>query len=291
MNGMTATRYDRDTRFLWTWLTIFTLASVVGNVVHAAIITDAVMRWVGVGIAVLIPVGLLFATHAIPVQARRGGGRTAYWFAVSATVCIVGMTFAASFFALRDLAEMASVSPRISWIIPAFIDLSLATAAVSLTTGDDKPVKRAPKPRTTTPANRANPRPETARSAPASTARNADSARETADQNRANRGRDVRESRDSAPATDARSAETAPATDARFAETADPELARIADMIVENRVTRKPRADVLAVLLAHREGAALNRIAADTRVHRDAVAKIIAAAADDLDQPQLTVVG
>lgn len=124
-------------RFLWLVLILASCASVAGNVTHAVLVAPEGTVVLAAVAALVAPAVLLAATHtvALLVRARADSGAT-YWCALLMTLALAGAAFVLSFDALRDLAVTVGVDPRIAWLWPVLIDVSIAqstTALLSLT--------------------------------------------------------------------------------------------------------------------------------------------------------------
>lgn len=124
---------QRAVRFFWGWLIAATVASIAGNVAHAALNPGAANPAVAAAAAVVPPVVLLGATHGVHalVRSRIVGG--AYRAALCITVALALCAFVLSFEALRELAIVwAGIRPAIAWLWPLSIDLSITGSTVAL---------------------------------------------------------------------------------------------------------------------------------------------------------------
>ncbi len=208
------------------------------------------------------PIVLLAAVHGIALAVRAGASGRIYRWAIAAVAVIGAGAFMLSFRALRDLLIQTGTPPAWAWIFPAIIDTAVAVSTVMLVALGDKPARRtrivtapaaaqvkASAPTALVPVS-APPRPHSVR----------------ADQ--------VVSSAESAPVDPALRAASAP--DQRADVGVD--HAALAQALVDAGATTKPAAVVAAILTAHADGTALNRIASDTGIHHKTVSKIIDAA-------------
>ena len=258
---ITQRNHSRAVRFFWGFLLGATAVSLIGNIAHAVLpyLPHIVVQ---IGAAAVPPIALLAAVHGIALAVRGGASRRVYRWAVTATAAIGAGAFAVSFLALRDLMRAIGYSSATAWIFPSIIDTAVAVSTLMLVALGDKPVRRA---RIVTASASAQVQ-AGARTAPAlvSSPRRQRSVR--ADQ--------VASSAESAPVDPALRAASAP--DRR----ADADHAALAQVLLDAGATTKPAAVVAAILLAHAEGTALNRIAADVGIHHRTVSRIIDAADD-----------
>ncbi|WNM68372.1 membrane protein [Mycobacterium phage Tierra] len=124
---------ESATRFFRGWLAAGTSASILGNVTHALLDSDAGSPVVAAALAAVAPLALLGATHGVHklVQSRIIGG--AYVASLWITVAVASSAFALSFAALRELAVVwGGVAPAIAFLVPLVIDLSITGSTIAL---------------------------------------------------------------------------------------------------------------------------------------------------------------
>ncbi|QFG14127.1 membrane protein [Mycobacterium phage Curiosium] len=122
-----AVRYSRR------WLAAGVVTSILGNAAHAALDPDAGSTAIAVAVAVLLPIGILGSTHGVHKLVAAGIVGRAYTAALSISVTVVAAAFLLSFFALAELAvDWAGISIWLCWLVPVFIDLSIAGCTVAL---------------------------------------------------------------------------------------------------------------------------------------------------------------
>ncbi|ASR85091.1 membrane protein [Mycobacterium phage Unicorn] len=124
---------ESATRFFRGWLAAGTSASILGNVTHALLDSDAGSPVVAAALAAVAPLALLGATHGVHklVQSRIIGG--AYVASLWITVAVASSAFALSFAALRELAVVwGGVAPSIAFLVPLVIDLSITGSTIAL---------------------------------------------------------------------------------------------------------------------------------------------------------------
>ncbi|BBX86915.1 DUF2637 domain-containing protein [Mycolicibacterium aubagnense] len=204
-------------RFFWTWLILTTCVSLAGNTTHAWLTAPHDNRWLAVWVAAVAP--------ALAVGA-----------------------FVLSFIALRDLAVIAGIQPRLALVLPLVIDLAIGVATLALVAVGDKPAGRVPtatRSATVTPA----PHRDTTKATPATAATRV---------------------RDDAAPPKAQSATSI----------ADSSIRELAVQLVAQKATRKPVDTVTEVLAAHGQGHPLNRIAKQVGIHHSVASRIIDAAAE-----------
>jgi len=256
---ITQRSHRRAVRFFWGLLFGATTVSLFGNIAHA-LLPYLAQVLIQVGAAAVPPVVLLAAVHGIALAVRAGASGWVYYGAIGAVAVIGAGAFAVSFLALSDLMVVIGYSHATAWIFPAIIDTTVAVSTMMLVALGDKPVRRA----------RAGGAPVSlsirvkAPSAPSSSPQRSQSMR---------------------PDKIAPSAESAPVKDA------DPALDRaaLAQAVVDAGATTKPVALVEAILSAHAQRTALNRIASDLGVHHKTVSRIIDAAHEHTQQHLVAV--
>lgn len=122
-----AVRYSRC------WLAAGVVTSILGNAAHAVLDPDAGSTVIAVAVAVLLPIGILGSTHGVHKLVAAGIVGRAYTAALSISVTVVAAAFLLSFFALAELAvDWAGISIWLCWLVPVFIDLSIAGCTVAL---------------------------------------------------------------------------------------------------------------------------------------------------------------
>ncbi|QFG09271.1 membrane protein [Mycobacterium phage Efra2] len=120
-------------RYFRGWLAAGVVTSILGNAAHALLDPDAGSRFVAAAVAVLLPLGILGSTHGVQKLVAAGIVGRAYTAALSISVTVVGAAFLLSFFALAELAvDWAGISIWLCWLVPVFIDLSIAGCTVAL---------------------------------------------------------------------------------------------------------------------------------------------------------------
>ncbi|CAM5741916.1 hypothetical protein MAUB1S_02954 [Mycolicibacterium aubagnense] len=240
-------RRSRAIRFFWGWLILTTCLSLVGNVVHAWLTAPHATRWLAACVAAVPPTVLLLSVHGLALLAKATGSGTVYRAAVVATGAVAVGAFVLSFVALRDLAVIAGIQPRLAPVLPLVIDLAIGVATLALVAVGDKPAR-------------------CARSATRGTTATAATDRYTAK---------VRP-----PMAAMMYRDTATPAKPKIAPSpnADDPIRQLAVELVRQKVTRKPVETVAAVLAAREQGHALNRIAKQVGIHHSAASRIIAAA-------------
>ncbi|MDO3129679.1 DUF2637 domain-containing protein [Mycobacteroides abscessus subsp. bolletii] len=275
---------DQHRRALTYWrvtLVVATILSVLGNAAHAWFSVDEGQRVVAALLAVVPPLAFFATVEGIALLVRAGASGAVYRTAVAVTAVIAGGAFVVSFATLRDFVRAwgALPAPWLAWLFPALLDLLMATATFVLVALGDKPAPharkvRAPRvglvwqardfllarqeePQVNTPA-------QGARTQPARSLKS-----DTAPSSRGARASLRRASQAPGPLT----AQTDIAvTDAHRERAVE---------LVSAGVTQKDLESVARVLALAESGASVTRIERETRVHRDAVKKILAAAAQD----------
>ncbi|QXO14008.1 membrane protein [Mycobacterium phage Illumine] len=115
------------------WLAAGVVTSILGNAAHAALDPDAGSTAIAVAVAVLLPLGILGSTHGVHKLVAAGIVGRAYTAALSISVTVVAAAFLLSFFSLAELAvDWAGISVWLCWLVPVFIDLSIAGCTVAL---------------------------------------------------------------------------------------------------------------------------------------------------------------
>jgi hypothetical protein len=125
--------HSRATRFFWAMLIVSTCFSVGGNVTHAVLHASTPSAPVAAAVATVPPLVLLWSLHGVSllVRAHRHAGLM-FWCALLMTLTLAGFAFILSFDALRSLAVTFGVSPRLGWLWPLAVDVSIANATVAL---------------------------------------------------------------------------------------------------------------------------------------------------------------
>lgn len=250
---ITRRNHDKAVRFFWTWLVLATWLSLAGNVAHAWLTTQADARWLAACVAAVPPSVLLLSVHALAVLAKTTAAGAVYRAAVAATAVLAVGAFTLSFVALRDLAVIAGIRPRLAPVLPLVIDLAIGVATLALVAIGDKPARRA-----------------------SNAARGA--ATDAAPKRAIATGK-------SASGQKPSRAETPPAEAERGNLSAHGEARELAAELVAAKVTRQPLAIVDAILAAHETGHTRNRIAKDLGIHHSAVSKVIEAAVERNHRP------
>ncbi|HKH51969.1 MAG TPA: hypothetical protein VKA77_09265 [Mycobacterium sp.] len=198
--------------------------------------------------------------HGVAHLARNTASGWAYGLVVALLGGVAAFAFAQSYGALTAFARDANVlAPGLT---PLIVDATIAVSTFALVVLGDKPMKR----------NRVSRSAATA-AAVSEVRRVGSTATATPAASRtATRNRDV--------APDAAQLRTEPATSNEVSrrELTGFDAADLAVALVESKVTRQPIDIVRAVLEAHHNGDALNRIAKDLNCHHTAVKRIIDAA-------------
>ncbi|AOT25095.1 hypothetical protein PBI_LINDNT_78 [Mycobacterium phage LindNT] len=120
-------------RYFRGWLAAGVVTSILGNAAHAVLDPDAGSTAIAVAVAVLLPLGILGSTHGVHKLVAAGIVGRAYTAALSISVTVVAAAFLLSFFALAELAvDWAGISLWLCWLVPVFIDLSIAGCTVAL---------------------------------------------------------------------------------------------------------------------------------------------------------------
>ncbi|AIW03066.1 hypothetical protein MURUCUTUMBU_80 [Mycobacterium phage Murucutumbu] len=115
------------------WLAAGVVTSILGNAAHAVLDPDAGSTAIAVAVAVLLPLGILGSTHGVHKLVAAGIVGRAYTAALCISVTVVAAAFLLSFFALAELAvDWAGISVWLCWLVPVFIDLSIAGCTVAL---------------------------------------------------------------------------------------------------------------------------------------------------------------
>ncbi|QWY82162.1 membrane protein [Mycobacterium phage MeaningOfLife] len=120
-------------RYFRGWLAAGVVTSILGNAAHAVLDPDAGSVVIAVAVAVLLPLGILGSTHGVHKLVAAGIVGRAYTAALCISVTVVAAAFLLSFFALAELAvDWAGISVWLCWLVPVFIDLSIAGCTVAL---------------------------------------------------------------------------------------------------------------------------------------------------------------
>ncbi|ASR87253.1 hypothetical protein SEA_LASTHOPE_86 [Mycobacterium phage LastHope] len=120
-------------RYFRGWLAAGVVTSILGNAAHAMLDPDAGSTAIAVAVAVLLPLGILGSTHGVQKLVAAGIVGRAYTAALSISVTVVAAAFLLSFAALAELAvDWAGISVWLCWLVPVFIDLSIAGCTVAL---------------------------------------------------------------------------------------------------------------------------------------------------------------
>ncbi|QWK51413.1 hypothetical protein SEA_STINSON_81 [Mycobacterium phage Stinson] len=115
------------------WLAAGVVTSILGNAAHAVLDPDAGSTAIAVAVAVLLPLGILGSTHGVHKLVAAGIVGRAYTAALCISVTVVAAAFLLSFFSLAELAvDWAGISVWLCWLVPVFIDLSIAGCTVAL---------------------------------------------------------------------------------------------------------------------------------------------------------------
>ncbi len=123
---------SRSQVFFWTVLGIAASVSIVGNAVHAVLHAPA-HPVVAVAVAVVPPVALLAAVHAVAVlSCAHAGARRTHLLATGMTVLIAAAAFRLSFTALRALAILAGIPADQAWLWPMIVEGSMTQATIAL---------------------------------------------------------------------------------------------------------------------------------------------------------------
>ncbi len=256
-------QHRHATRFFWGWLVSATVVSLVGNVAHAWLTAPVPTRWLAALVAVVPPAVLLAAVHGIAALVGAGVRGAVYRLAVAAAGALAAGAFALSFVALRDLVVMAGVAPGLAVVFPLVIDLAVCVATVALVAVGDRPTPRpvtatvSPPPRT--PTSPSSPVPQTPRVVAAP----------------------------GAPVVVSGGVRERPVIGSPVPADATADVARRAAVLVARKATRQPVETVEAILTAHGQGVALNRIAANLGVHHSAVRRVLDA--DSRSAPMVAV--
>ncbi|UVD40942.1 membrane protein [Mycobacterium phage Kashi_VT1] len=120
-------------RYFRGWLAAGVVTSILGNAAHAVLDPDAGSTAIAVAVAVLLPLGILGSTHGVHKLVAAGIVGRAYTAALSISVTVVAAAFLLSFFSLAELAvDWAGIPLWLCWLVPVFIDLSIAGCTVAL---------------------------------------------------------------------------------------------------------------------------------------------------------------
>ncbi|AEK08042.1 hypothetical protein ANAYA_83 [Mycobacterium phage Anaya] len=120
-------------RYFRGWLAAGVVTSILGNAAHAVLDPDAGSTVIAVAVAVLLPLGILGSTHGVQKLVAAGIVGRAYTAALCISVTVVAAAFLLSFAALAELAvDWAGISIWLCWLVPVFIDLSIAGCTVAL---------------------------------------------------------------------------------------------------------------------------------------------------------------
>ncbi|AWG55016.1 DUF2637 domain-containing protein [Mycobacteroides abscessus] len=281
---------DQHRRALTYWratLIVATILSVVGNAAHAWFTVSEEHQVVAALLAVVPPVAFFATVEGIALLVGAGASGVVYKMAVAVTALIAAGAFVVSFATLRDFVRTwgALPAPWLAWLFPALLDLLMATATFVLVALGDKPaprVRRAAQPRVgvvwkmrdfliarepSTTAPQVNTPARGARTQPAQPSK-----LDTAP---------CSPGPLSAPAPTERAPQAPrPATTAPDIAVSDAHRERACELLSAG-VTQKDSESVARVLALAESGASVTRIERETRVHRDAVKKILAAAAQD----------
>jgi hypothetical protein len=267
-------------RSAWTLLAVATVTSLAGNVWHAATVTSgSIPAMLG---AAVVPVLLLTGMHLVGgMAAIRREGRAhaaAHRLAVAGIAALVGIVFAASFVALRDLLLREGFDPVAATLIPIAVDIAVGVATASLFS--IAPRLRRGRSRSARAAAPMTPRPTSVQVNPISAPETAPDTHVVV----------VESAREPAPVAASVPADSAPVAASVPADSA-PDVEALAARIVADRVVRQPVATVAAILTAHAGGAKPNPIADDLRIHHSVVGRVLEAAAAADRHPHLTAVG
>ncbi|AOZ61411.1 membrane protein [Mycobacterium phage DrHayes] len=120
-------------RYFRGWLAAGVVTSILGNAAHALLDPDAGSKFIAAAVAVLLPLGILGSTHGVHKLVAAGIVGRAYTAALCISVTVVAAAFLLSFAALAELAvDWAGISVWLCWLVPVFIDLSIAGCTVAL---------------------------------------------------------------------------------------------------------------------------------------------------------------
>jgi hypothetical protein len=277
---ITQRNHDRAVRFFWGLLIGATTVSLVGNVVHAALLYVPPIV-VQIGAAAVPPMALLAAVHGIALAVRAGASGRVYRWAVSAVAVIGVGAFAVSFLALRDLMLAVGYSSATAWIFPAIIDTAVATSTMMLVALGDKPARRSRA--ATIPASAQTPAAQGRALRPAHSTNS-----HVTPVVRTNvRAQAARHSR----AQDSASVQPGQAQTLQSAHTEATQVdADVASDLIASGATTQSVDTVIAVLSAHRDGASINAAAKVSGINYRTAQPIVEAAAER-DQRGLVAVG
>ncbi|SHP92451.1 DUF2637 domain-containing protein [Mycobacteroides abscessus] len=267
-------------------LIVATILSVVGNAAHAWFTVSEEHQVVAALLAVVPPVAFFATVEGIALLVGAGASGVVYKMAVAVTALIAAGAFVVSFATLRDFVRAwgALPAPWLAWLFPALLDLLMATATFVLVALGDKPAPRvrraaqpdigvvwkmrdfliAREPSTTAPQFNTPARTARARSAQSSKT-------DTAPRSPGPL---------SAPAQTERAPQAArTALIAPDIAVTDAHRERAAELVAEG-ITQKSAQDVARVLALAASGASVTRIERESKVHRDAVKKILRASSE-----------
>ncbi|SLB99551.1 Protein of uncharacterised function (DUF2637) [Mycobacteroides abscessus subsp. abscessus] len=278
-------------RFFWWWLGSATVLTLVGNTVHAVLPVISATA-VKIGVNLIPPVIAFAAIHGLQALARAGSVHRArrgsfslresggpYVFAVCVTALLALAAAILSYAGLYAVAVAGGLGPRLAALWPLTIDAGIAVSTISLmvlrpASGADlraaRTAARAVSTRsareTSTTAPQVNTPARGARTQPAQSSKT-----DTAPRSPGPLSAPAQTER--APQA-ARTALIAP----DFAVT-DAHRERAAKLVAEG-ITQKDAESVARVLALAESGASVTRIERETRVHRDAVKKILSAGSE-----------
>lgn len=120
-------------RFFWVSLITTTAASILGNVTHALLNSQAGSPAIAAVAALVPPIVLLGAMHGVHALVCSRIVGAAYWCALLIAVALALCAFVLSFASLRDLAtQWAGMRPAVAWLWPLAIDLSITGSSIAL---------------------------------------------------------------------------------------------------------------------------------------------------------------
>jgi hypothetical protein len=250
-------------RFFWVLLILATGTSVYGNIAHS-ISGSAGVSLNGVVCASIAPIFLMALVHGVAHLARNTSSGWAYGLVVALVGAVAAFAFAQSYGALTAFARDANVlAPALT---PLIVDATIAVSTFALVVLGDKPTRRSSSARSagTTSASPVRRGVSAATATPAAS-RTATRKRDVASQPTVS----------AAPLCDA----SATHGDVQRRDSDQVDATDEAVALVQSRVTRQPVEVVRAILQAHNEDVALNRIAKDVGVHHSAVKRIVDEAA------------
>jgi len=253
--------HRRAVRFFWAVLFGVTAVSLVGNIAHA-VLPYIPREAIQIGAAAVPPVLLLAAVHGIALAVRAGASGRVYRWAICAVALIGIGAFAVSFLALQDLMRGIGYSAQTAWVFPAIVDTGVAVSTMMLVALGDKPLRRV---RTTTASvtaqNQALHRPAQSAKVQLTSVRNA----QGADTGGAQRAGSTAAQVHRDPAQNVHSVHAAMTSD-------DADMA--SDLIASGATTQSSDT-VIAVLVAHREGASINAAAKASGINYRTAQRIV----------------